>query len=243
MKSISTKETAEAVLLTLPSVLGACVREDVNGHPREVHLLVGPGPNVRNLARDVRDLLEEKLRVPVDQRVISIAQLSSRALVPSEAADRETAVVSTALTVQRSAPNYRVFFQGLETSVQGSRVLVRVRVRWAGQEHLGEATEVDAGHGRVRAAASAALRAATAACNSMVRLELDAATVVTALDREYVIVAVLAASTFIGRKPLTLSGAQPVEPDDAPTAAAFAALKAVNRVLELGLKAGESPPG
>jgi hypothetical protein len=243
MKSISTKETAEAVLRELPSVLGACVREDVNGHPREVHLLVGPGPNVRNLARDVRDLLEEKLHVPVDQRVISIAQLSSRALVPSEAADRETAVVSTALTVQRSAPNYRVFFQGLETSVQGSRVLVRVRVRWAGEEHLGEATEVDAGHGRVRAAASAALRAATAACNSMVRLELDAATVVTALDREYVIVAVLAASAFIGRKPLTLSGAQPVEADDAPTAAAFAALKAVNRVLELGLKAGEPPPG
>jgi hypothetical protein len=242
MKSISTKETAEAVLRELPSVLGACVREDVNGHPREVHLLVGPGPNVRNLARDVRDLLEEKLHVPVDQRVISIAQLSSRALVPSDDANRETVAAGTAITVQRSAPNYRVFFQGLETSIQGSRVVVRVRVRWAGQDHQGEATEVDAGHGRVRAAASAALRAATAACNSLIRMELDAASVVKALDRQYVLVAVLAASTFIGRKPLSLSGAQPVEGDDAPTAAAFAALKAVNRVLEIGLRASEPPP-
>ena len=35
-----TKAEAEAVLRELPSVLGAFVREDVYGHPREVHLLV-----------------------------------------------------------------------------------------------------------------------------------------------------------------------------------------------------------
>ena len=57
MERIHTKEAAEAVLRELPSVLGAFVREDVNGHPREVHLLVSPGPNVKLLAQDVRDLL------------------------------------------------------------------------------------------------------------------------------------------------------------------------------------------
>src|SRR5688572_16103468 len=72
-----TKAEAEAVLRELPSVLGAFVREDVHGHPREVHLLVKAGTAPRDLARDVRDMLEEKLGVPVDQRVISIAQVSS----------------------------------------------------------------------------------------------------------------------------------------------------------------------
>src|SRR5690606_33429724 len=76
MTRIHTKEAAEAILRELPSVVGAFVREDVNGHPREVHLLISPGPDPASLARDVRALLEERLGVTVDQRVISIAQLA-----------------------------------------------------------------------------------------------------------------------------------------------------------------------
>lgn len=76
MKKIRTKDAAESVLRELPSVLGVRVREDVNGHPREVHVLVGSGPNVRDLALDIRELLEERLGIPVDQRVISIAQIA-----------------------------------------------------------------------------------------------------------------------------------------------------------------------
>ena len=75
-----TKAEAEAVLRELPSVIGAFVREDVYGHPREVHLLVRPGTAPRDLARDVRDLLEERLGVPIDQRIISIAQLAADAV-------------------------------------------------------------------------------------------------------------------------------------------------------------------
>src|SRR5690606_938810 len=67
MAKIHTKARAEAILRELPSVLGAFVREDVNGHPREVHLLIAPGPEPRLLARDIRDLLEERLGVFVDQ--------------------------------------------------------------------------------------------------------------------------------------------------------------------------------
>jgi hypothetical protein len=70
-----TKARAEAVLRELPSVVDAFVREDVHGDPREVHVLIGPGPEPRDLATDVRDLLEERLGVPIDQRIISIAQL------------------------------------------------------------------------------------------------------------------------------------------------------------------------
>ncbi len=75
-----TKARAEAILRELPSVVDAFVREDVYGDPREVHLLIRPGPEPRDLATDVRELLEERLGVPVDQRIISIAQL--RVAVP-----------------------------------------------------------------------------------------------------------------------------------------------------------------
>ncbi|HSM36758.1 MAG TPA: hypothetical protein VK837_10215 [Longimicrobiales bacterium] len=70
-----TKSRAEAVLRELPSVVDAFVREDIHGDPREIHVLIGPGPEPRDLATDVRDLLEERLGVPIDQRIISIAQL------------------------------------------------------------------------------------------------------------------------------------------------------------------------
>src|SRR4051812_878557 len=76
MTRVHTKEAAESLLRELPSVLGAFVREDVNGHPREVHLLVTPGPSVKLLAQDVRELLEERLEIPIDHRIISIAQLA-----------------------------------------------------------------------------------------------------------------------------------------------------------------------
>ncbi|MFW6330907.1 MAG: hypothetical protein ACOC3J_04205, partial [Gemmatimonadota bacterium] len=76
MKRISSKATAEAALREIPSVLGAYVSEDADGHPREVHLLVRSGPDPAGLARDIRGLLEERLGIPIDQRVISIAQLA-----------------------------------------------------------------------------------------------------------------------------------------------------------------------
>lgn len=96
MRSTHTKDTAEAVLRELPSVLGACVREDVGGRPREVHLLVRNGPNVRDLAHDVRDMLEERLGMAIDQRIISIAQLAPDPPAGSEADDASADPVTPA---------------------------------------------------------------------------------------------------------------------------------------------------
>src|SRR5574339_1068532 len=116
MERIHTKEAAEAVLRELPSVLGAFVREDVNGHPREVHLLVAPGPNVKLLAQDVRELLEERLGIPVDQRVISIAQLAE------DIADFGESTIAD-LTEPVVAED-RTRFVGLEAEIRDQRVLV-----------------------------------------------------------------------------------------------------------------------
>ncbi len=236
MERIRTKETAEATLRELPSVIGAFVREDIYGHPREVHLLVKPGPNVRHLARDVRDLLEERLQVPVDQRIISIAQVTADPSTPPAAATEPAPEPPAGTPVEEGSPfEPRLMFGGLESMFRDARVVIRVRLRWRQEEFEGESAEVDAGSGRVRAAATAALRAAAAAARENVRFELEGAAAIRAFERDYVLVSALATAPSLGRRPLVLVGAQPAE-DDPATAAALAALKAVNRVVSLRLK-------
>jgi hypothetical protein len=249
MKNIRTKEAAEAVLLELPSVLAAHVREDIYGHPREVHLLVAPGPDVRHLARDVRDLLEERLGVPVDQRVISIAQLApGKAGVlpekmdggqPFRAAARPDAsgIAHAAVdAVGAACDEQRLTFNGLDTSLANGQVSVVARLGFAGEEFSGNGSGLDSDQGRLRATASAVLHAATLACKEKIRWELDGVAVVRALERDYVLVAVLAVSPRLGRQPLLLAGAHPAE-DGLETATALAVLKAANRVLARGLEA------
>ncbi len=238
MPNSGTKEAAEAVLRELPSVVGAFVREDVNGHPREVHLLIRPGPRPRDLARDVRDLLEERLGIPVDQRVISIAQLSTDA---AEAWGVEQEAQAPHLRLEYADAVFdpepellepragRVRFTGAEANVSAGRVRVRVHVDLGGAEYLGEAVELMGGGGRVRAAANAMLDAAQRAAPTM-RLELEGASTVRALDRDYVMVAALASAPQLGRRPVRLVGAHPIE-DDEDTAAALATLKALNRTF------------
>ena len=250
MRKISTKAAAEAVLRELPSVLGVSVKEDVFGHPREVHLLVGPGPDPRLLAREVRALLEARLGVPVDQRVISIAQLG-RPLPPGLLAmgDGVGAAVDgagqAALELDGQATrSARLIFGGLESAAREGRVTVRVRLGRGGEEHEAEATDLDTGPGRVRAGASAALKAAALACEGKLRLELEAASLVRALNRDYALVSVIAVAPRLGRRPLPLSGVHPQ--DEGPElAGALAALKATNRVLGLRLRSdgeGRRPP-
>lgn len=265
MDKTHTKDAAEAILLDLPSVLGAFVREDINGHPREVHVLVGPGPEPRHLARDIRSLLEERLGIFVDQRVISIAQLSERMnqlpleelnpghgpgsdaedVRPTEAegvqpvwhgqAPGPHALVTASTHSSRGEGVARVVFEGVDLATSQGRTQVRVRVSWRGEVYEGVAEEIEGGTGRLRATAAATLRAATAACGERIRLEFETVSVVQALGRDYALVTALAVSPLVGRHPLLLAGAHPLVAGE-DTAAVLAALQASNRVLGLALK-------
>jgi hypothetical protein len=256
MPKRETKEAAEAVLRELPSVVGAFVREDVYGHPREVHLLVRSGPDPRHLARDIRDLLEERLGVPVDQRVISIAQLApgdertrpperaptgSGPVPPSSEPTPPPRAAPAADTAAAPPPTHtvepRIRFLGVETQVRDARVLVRAQLQAGERELHGEAVELEAANGRARAGAAAALQAVTDAAEKHGRFELENASVVRVLERDYVLVSALANSPYLGRRPIALCGAQVVDVD-IESAAALGALKAVNRILALMLRLG-----
>src|SRR5690606_29168224 len=190
MKKVHTKEAAEAILRELPSVRGAFVREDIYGHPREVHVLVGPGPEPRHLARDIRELLEERLGVPVDQRVISIAQLTDRGDQAPIAEQASPAMNGAAPDKAAPAPvtcfgTPRLVFDGMESTVRGGRIETRVRVSWKGKVFEGLAEDLDGGTGRIRAVAAATLRSASEACAGKMHLELESASVVQAIGRSY----------------------------------------------------------
>jgi hypothetical protein len=285
MTTEGTKGAAEAVLRELPSVIGAFVREDVNGHPREVHLLVRAGPNPRHLAYDVRDLLEERLGVPIDQRVISIAQLAAGrrpgpaladaagmapavpappampaatggandepgtgdaaraapAAPPGTAAgpapQARPAATAEPAPVQDVEP--RVRFAGISMEAMDNRVRAIVCLDFDGEERTGEALGLDTEPSRLRAVAAATLIAVDTTCVGRSRFEVEHVTTEMAFGRAYVLVTVLASSPYLGRKPIPLVGAHPVEMD-AESAAALAALKAVNRILSLVLRLPES---
>jgi hypothetical protein len=240
MDETGTKAAAESVLRELPSVVGAYVREDGQGKPREIHLLISAGPQPRHFARDVKELLEERLGIPIDQRVISIAQLAGASATPDDASRVDFGADSPqvrALVEEATDPgppdtSVRIRFVSSQCEVNHGRITVRVVLDLDGTEHGAEATELEVGNGRVRAGGAAALRAATQACGGSGRFELDAASLVRVMEREYALVSAVATSAHLGRQPAILAGAQQVE-TFSEIAAALAALKSVNRVLGL----------
>jgi hypothetical protein len=226
MAETGIKETAESVLRELPGVVGAFVHPDAFGHPREIHLLIKPGPAPRDFAVHVKSVLESRLRIPIDQRIVSIAQLAADKGGTAAAGDDRSRESSSRVDPQ--TPRFQL--RGLESEVAGSHVTVRIRLAHNGHDMSGEATELESGDGRARAAAVATLKALNTISSENARFGLDFAVQVLAVGQPYVLVAVAVTSPQLGRRGLQLTGAHPLE-DDLETAAALAVLKATNRLL------------
>jgi hypothetical protein len=215
------KETAESILREMPGVVGAFVQPDAFGKPREVHLLIRPGPRPREFAQHVRSVLESRLRIPIDQRIISIAQL---------AAEPSPGVAEVRREPQQEAGLGRLQLVSVESEVAGTRILAGVRLRHLDQEVTGQAVEIEAQDGRCRAAAFASLNAINQLIGEQARFGLDFATVVEAVGGAYALSSLVASSRHLGRRTVSLSGAIRVE-EDVETASALATLKATNRVV------------
>lgn len=218
------KETAESVLRELPGVVGAFVQPDAFGHPREIHLLIQPGAQPREFAQQVRSVLESRLRIPIDKRIISIAQLAD------ERGDG-AAADAVARPDAGSRAGDRCRLVGLETDVAGRRAIVRLRVTFDGEEIVGEGSDIEAPDGRARAAALAAVDAVNRICGDQARFGVEFATLVEAVGEPYVLVSVAVTSPHLGRRAVNLHAANPVVEEDTGTAAALSVLKATNRVL------------
>jgi hypothetical protein len=258
MERIATKAAAESLLRELPSVIGAFVLEDVFGHPREVHVLISAGPSPRHFARDIRDLLEERLGVPVDQRVISVAQLARdpdiqgldsprpaaapSAPAPSSFADAFAAAAADApardaaevpadtRVVPEGFTEARPQLAGVAADRRDGRISVEVRLAVGADTFTARHAGQDSPHATVRAAARACIDGVNQACAGEGFFTLEDVTVVRAISRDYVLAGVQVQAARLGRRQLTLAGAHPLD-DGEETAAVLAVLKAVNRVF------------
>jgi hypothetical protein len=223
VEQLAFKENAENVLRAMPSVIGAFVQPDAFGRPREIHLLVEPGPRPREFAEQVKAVLESKLRIPIDQRIISIAQL----------ARPRTTTQAPAEPVPRPAHHERVLLAGVNSGISGGRTRVTIHLTRGEDQFQGEAVEVAAEDGSTRAAARATLEAINAMSEDA-RFGLDYATTIDAFGRRYILVSASVSSPRFGRRSIAVAGAQLIE-GEIEGAAALAALKAVNRLLQFAL--------
>lgn len=137
----------------------------------------------------------------------------------------------------RRPDRQRLRFEGsTRRTAPDGRCRITVRLEWCGRALEGEAEGLDTHHGRVRAAAEAALAAALAAAWRRVHLALLGVKSVRAFDGWVVVVRL---NALLGERPLKLLGAASCEEEvEVERAAALAVLDATNRVLE-----GEGPGG
>jgi len=124
--------------------------------------------------------------------------------------------------------NRMLLLHDITLSRSGSHVSCRVELMRRGSIATGEAHELDTASGRVRATATATLRAAEHAVDKLA-LGLEGASIVSLFGRDYGVVSVEAA---IGRTSATLSGIVAVDHGRAPEeAVCLATLRALDRWL------------
>jgi hypothetical protein len=219
-----TIQEAERLLLSLKGVLSARVVTRPGGDVEEIHLLTTDEVTPKQTVRNVESALLAHLDLALDHRKISVAQTRE------EPAVSEPPVHLMVEPATRS----RLLFQGHQVETERShQVRHRVEIEWRGERFLGEASAADLPRARMEAVARATLGAVEKALaaelgdstDRSITLALDGVKVVSAFDREIVLVAVQAIS---GRDVTALAGTAVSEglPD---RAAILATLQATDR--------------
>jgi len=190
------------------------------------------------MVRNIESALMAQLGLRVDHRKISVAQqarVGAAGVVESPVVGPRGAPMATpmATLVPQIVPQLVVgralYFEDVE--IRGSRskgMQCRVTLRRGDQHYVGEADGFESERSRVELAARACLAAVVESGKLSVPLVLEGARVVRFLDRDVVLVGVVARN---GRDHVVLMGSCPVR-DSAETSAALAVLDATNRWMD-----------
>jgi hypothetical protein len=207
---------AASELERLPGVLAAAVWLHSSGELRDARLHIMPGVAPTIIANAAARVLQA-LAIPFEPRAIRTTHI----ILPED-------IQGFALG---SAPAGRLLLlQDITLTRSGAHVTCRVQLVREDATATGEAKELDTATGRIRAAATATLRAAENTTDN-VALGLEAAIVTPIFGRSYAAVSVEAS---IGRRTATLCGLVAVEPSRAPEeAACLATLRAIDRWMGL----------
>ncbi len=225
--SVLPLQKAEELLSTLTGVVSAKIVAGPNGVVEAIHVLVNGDAPAKQMVRNIESALMAQLGMRIDHRKISIATTVKKpgeAMLPVTADPAISVELPTAAAVGRA-----LYFEDVE--IRGSRtkgVLCRVTLRRDAEQFVGEAEGFESDKSRVELSARAALAAIALSEGAEGRLSLEGVKVVTAFERELVLVGVMAR---IARQGTLLTGSCEIR-DSAETAAALAVLNATNRWVE-----------
>ena len=237
--SVLPLQAAEELVASLSDVVSARISSDVSGAITAIHVLVGGATAPKQMVRNIESALMAQLGLRVDHRKISVAQ-QARA-VGAVGAVAEVSAPAAPQKVPQLVPHIvpqimpqlvvgrALYFEDVE--IRGSRskgMQCKVTLRRGEQHYVGEADGFESERSRVELAARASLAAVVESGKLSVPLVLEGARVVRFLDRDVVLVGVIARH---GRDHTVLMGSCPVR-DSAETSAALAVLDATNRWMD-----------
>jgi hypothetical protein len=200
-------------------VLSARVVTTPLGEVSEVHILAQAGLQPKQLVRNIESALLAQLGLKVDHRKISIAQTAE--VRPLEAVEKGA--------VRDRAMKRAALFESLSVAPgkRPHRVLIQVALSFGGRTAHAEEEISDTPRSKVEGAARAAVTVLDQLLSDH-SVALEGAKIMTAFDREFVLVAVQGLG---GREAVLLIGTAEVK-ESAERAAVFAVLDATNRWAE-----------
>ena len=238
--SVLPLQRAEELLGSLAGVVSARIVASETGSVETIHVLVNSDTAPKQMVRNIESALMAELGMRVDHRKVSVATTTRRGsgevvvapvpappVVAEEARGgdvREVRVEPTELSGRA------LYFEDIE--LRGSRakgVTCKVTLRRGTERFVGESEGQDTGDkARVELAARAAMQAIVLADATGRTLSLEGARVISAFDRELVLVGLQARS---GRTLQLLTGCCELK-DSTETASALAVLNATNRWVD-----------
>jgi len=233
--SVLPLQAAEELVASLSDVVSARISSDASGAITAIHVLVGGATVPKQMVRNIESALMAQLGLRVDHRKISVAQQAR--VVGAVGAVAEVSAPAAPQIVPQIMPQIMpqlvvgraLYFEDVE--IRGSRskgMQCKVTLRRGEQHYVGEADGFESERSRVELAARASLAAVVESGKLSVPLVLEGARVVRFLDRDVVLVGVIARH---GRDHTVLMGSCPVR-DSAETSAALAVLDATNRWMD-----------
>lgn len=242
--SVLPLQAAEELVASLSNVVSARISSDASGAITAIHVLVGGATAPKQMVRNIESALMAQLGLRVDHRKISVAQ-QARVVGAVAEVSAPAAPPKVPQLVPHSVPpmvphivpqimpqlvvGRALYFEDVE--IRGSRskgMQCKVTLRRGEQHYVGEADGFESERSRVELAARASLAAVVESGKLSVPLVLEGARVVRFLDRDVVLVGVIARH---GRDHTVLMGSCPVR-DSAETSAALAVLDATNRWMD-----------
>ncbi|HIS69211.1 MAG TPA: hypothetical protein IAA58_07630 [Candidatus Gallacutalibacter stercoravium] len=204
----------QRLISELPGVLNAMFVVAEDGGVQELHILATTRRSPKQVVRDIQSLMLARYGVPLDHRVISVAQIP----------DPENSAQGIA---------GRLVLEGTSLATDKSRAEAKVTLSYREENYQGSATAPSAPPGQLRAMAQATIDAVHLYLHRQDVFQLVEVRRTPLASQNAVLVCV---SYLRGSDPVLLCGCA-MEGEDPYRAAVKAVLSAVNRVAGAALKA------